>query len=893
MPINTARATNALIDEETFPAFFGEWLKRRRMVLDLTQEQLARRACCSIFTIRKIELGERRPSRQLAGLLAQALEIPPASQATFVEAARGQQGVDRLRSLLPAPTPQPQPKPGPIPGNLPRVPTHFVGREAELASLQELLRDPHCALLTIAGPGGIGKTRLAIEAARLAEDLFPDGTWFVPLAALNSPFQILPAIASALGFKFQAPSQPQAELIRYLRPKQALLVLDNVEHLLEGVGLFSEILRDCPRLKLLVTSHERLSLSSEWVFELHGLPLPPNDQVEQFDSFSSVALFIQSARQVQAGFEIPAAERGWVLQICKTMAGMPLGIELSAAWVVILSCKEIAQEIQSNLDFLATTLRDLPERHRSLRATLDHSWKLLNDEERVVISRLAVFPGNFSLEAAREICGASLSVLASLKNKSLLYRGDNEFYILHEIIRQYAWLKLAEDSAELERVKDRHAAYYVQRLARWEPALQSARQLETFNEMALVIDNLSQAWRHTVTGCRPGSNGSTRLCADMLHSALFSLSLFYEQRCRSREAIPLFKESVEYLQSVQPEFEGIEEYTSLISVLGHITGYLALHHIYVDQPEKTNGYFSTALQLLEESQSRVEKAQIQVMLASSVLLQGQLQQAQALLVHCREVFREAGAKWWYALATVNLGLIYLNLGELQASEALFAEGFQLVAPGDLRTELPLRDGFALVLFLKGDHLRAEQWMQENLQLSYLFGNFHLTASIFSALGWVALATQRVDLAIEYIQNSLQLLNEFGDTRSLATYQLYLGRSFTARSDFQAARAQFRRVIQISNAQVYLAHIFLVLVCIARIYQSEAQTAKALEIALLLAHCPTPYEPLESRRMQLVAELLAVLPADQVASIQQRVAGRLAPGQAEVEALAYAVELAST
>jgi predicted ATPase/transcriptional regulator with XRE-family HTH domain len=510
----TAKEPILLNGQSEFPILFGDWIKRRRQELDLTQEQLAKRACCSVFAIRKIEMGERRPSRQLAGLLAQALEITAEDQSTFIKVARGELNLERMAAPVPAQAIQAVPTgpSGQMSGSLPRALTPFIGRELELAALSQLLGDPQCKLLTIIGPGGIGKTRLAIEAAQHAVDLFPDGVWFIPLISLNSPTLIVPAIAEALNVSFQFRSTNPTQLLRYLHPQKALLLIDNAEHLLDGVGVFAEILEECPQVKLLVTSRERLNLLSEWVFEIQGLPVPASDQVEKIEDFSSVALFLQSARRVQAGFEIREVDRKWVQRICRAMEGMPLGIELSTAWVGLLSCQEIAKEIEHKLDFLCVSMRDLPERHRSLRATLDHSWKLLKDEERLVLSRLSVFRGSFSLEAAQEICGASLVLLSSLKNKCLLYRTEQGLYHLHEIIRQYAEGKLAEDPGENERVKDRHAAYYVQCLAKWEKALQSSRQLETFDEMAQVIDNLSQGWRHMVTHCRTGTG--SQFCAD-------------------------------------------------------------------------------------------------------------------------------------------------------------------------------------------------------------------------------------------------------------------------------------------------------------------------------------------------------------------------------------------
>ncbi len=514
MTTGEAKRTTISRDEQDFPLYFGEWIKHCRQELDLTQTQLAKRASCSVFAIRKIEAGERRPSRQLAELLAKSLEIPSEEQATFVKVARGELSIDRLSP--PAQTTARESRSAvqsaSIPGNLPRELTSFIGREPELTALGQLLQDHQCSLLTIVGPGGIGKTRLAVEAAHHSEALFPDGVWFVPLVSLSSPVQIVPAIAGGLDFKFQDPTNLQAQLLRYLRTKRALLVLDNAEHLLDGVSVFTEILKDCPQIKLLVTSRERLNLLSEWVFDLQGLPVPPNDLVESFDAYSSVALFLQSARRVRAGFELWEFERQWVIRICRTMEGMPLGIELSAAWVGLLSCEEIAKEIEHNLDFLSVAMRDLPERHRSLRATLDHSWKLLNAEERLILSRLSVFHGNFSREAAQTICDASLAVLASLMKKSLLYRNDQEYYGLHEIIRQYAKLKLSEDPGEDGRVKDRHASYYVQCLSEWEKALKSSRQVETFIQMAQVIDNLSQGWQYMVTQGLTRAGKSNRFC---------------------------------------------------------------------------------------------------------------------------------------------------------------------------------------------------------------------------------------------------------------------------------------------------------------------------------------------------------------------------------------------
>jgi predicted ATPase/transcriptional regulator with XRE-family HTH domain len=877
------------IDEEHFPLYLSEWIKRRRQELDLTQGQLAKRACCSVHAVRKIEMGERRPSRQLAEMLAQALEIPLEGQNNFVLVARGERSVESLRSLTPGSVSQPAGVSIPVSGNLPRALTPFIGREPEISALSQLLQDPECSLLTIVGPGGIGKSRLAVEAAQHSKELFPDGMWFVPLVSLNSPPQIVPAIAGALDFKFQDPTNPQRQLLRYLGTKRALLLLDNAEHLLEGVEMFTEIMESCPQVKLLVTSRERLNLLSEWVFEIQGLPVPPTDQVEQFETYSSVALFLQCARRVLAGYELREAEREWVLRICRILEGMPLGIELAAAWVGLLSCEEIAREIEHNLDFLSASLRDLPERHRSLRATLEHSWKLLGEEERLALSQLSVFRGSFSREAAQAICGASLAVLSSLRNKSLLNRTGQELYHLHEAIRQYAALKLAEDPGENERVNDRHAMYFVQCLASWEKALQSSRQLETLNEMARSIDNLSQGWRHMVTHCRPGNGNRNQFCADLLQSALFSLNLFYEMRCRSLEAVELLLNSVQYLKTVQAEFELTEERSRFISVLGLTTAYLGLHHIFILQYEKANDYLEEAIHLLEKGQSRIEMAQAKVRMAAVNNLSGRLNEAVELLEQSKEVFREAGEDWWYLLSIINLAEVFISLRRLEECEALYLEGFRLVKPGDLRLGLPLRIGFAFVLYLRKEFTRAEQLLQENLELSYQLENYRMTASALFDLGRVALASNRVDLAEEYFQKSINLQRGFGELNDLTMIFLYLGKCYAAKHNRPAAHDQFRQVIKIAQSFDLFYMVCWGLANMARTYLEEGQTEKALGITLAIKSYPIEIKIVQEEIVLLLADLQAALPEGQLEAAMEQVSVDIPTDQAKAAVLAFALE----
>ena len=321
--------------------------------------------------------------------------------------------------------------------NLPVPRTSFVGRASELEAIDRLLEDPGCRLLTLVGPGGAGKTRLALEAAARRVDRYPHGVHFVPLASVASPDFLAPALAESIQFAVDGAHSgfsAQEQLLDYLSERSTLLVLDNFEHLVEGSGLLSEVIERAPQVELLTTSRERLNVQSEWVFDVEGLGLAENGN----GSASAVRLFVERATQVAPGFALDDAGYSQALRICRLVDGMPLGIELAASWVSVLSCAEIADEIEGNIDFLATSMRDVPERHRSLRAAIDQSWRLLTDEQRSAFSRLSVFRGSFDRSAAVAVTGADLRLLSELVAKSLLRRPDFGRFELHELLRQYA-----------------------------------------------------------------------------------------------------------------------------------------------------------------------------------------------------------------------------------------------------------------------------------------------------------------------------------------------------------------------------------------------------------------------------------------------------------------------
>jgi predicted ATPase len=759
------------------------------------------------------------------------------------------------------------------------------------------MANPECHCISLVGPGGIGKTRLALQTAEQHRADFAHGVAFIPLASVGSVEAAIPAIAGAIRLSFYGPDDPKLQLLNSLCEKHMLLILDNVEQLLvEGplqaniVELVPEILQRAPGVKLLVTSREVLNLQGEWVFEVRGLAFPETEQTRKLDEYAAVALFMQRARRASPRSTFDEADLAGIAHICRLVEGMPLAIELAATWLRILSPAEIAREIEGSLDFLSASLRDLPERHRSMRVVFDRSWQRLSAREQQVLSHLSIFWGGFSRQAAEQVAGASLPVLSTLVNRTLLRRAAAGRYELHELVRQYAERKLAEDPGEQERVKDRHATYYVRCLAEWENALKGPQQLETLNEMAQMISNLRQGWRWMLVNGKFSYLKSDQFNSRLFHSSSFSLSLFYEMRWRSWEAVSLFTEVVEFLKAVRAAPERLEDFCRFNSVLGTITAYLGLHQMNVYQHAKARENLEEAIHLLENSQSRLERAQAQSILGWSYFQQGKMQRSAELLKQSLASYQEERNTWWYLVSSVYLAQVYVFSGNLSESESICQEVSRFGAPGDLRLEIPLKRIYAYLYYFRKQYVEAEQLMQVNLQLAYQYKNHRvIIANRLTDLCRVALATNRNDVAEKYIQECIDLVSEYGESYELAFAMLYLGKCFVARSEIEAGRDQFRQVIKMGHAFDAFYLVYWGMVNIARTYMVEGQIEKALEISLVLKDCSVEYKIAQDEGNYLLADLQAMLPKEQVEAVMKQVNGRIPADQAGAAALAYALE----
>jgi predicted ATPase len=543
--------------------------------------------------------------------------------------------------------------------------------------------------------------------------------------------------------------------------------------LLKGVGLFGEMLERAPGVKLLVTSRERLNLQGEWVFELQGLPVPPAHQTERVEEYSAVALFLQSARRSQAGFELQVEEQPWVVRICEMVDGMPLGIELAAAWVPVLSCREIAQEIERSLDFLATTMRDVPERQRSLRAAFDHSWSLLGAEEQGMLSRLAVFRGGFGREAAEQVAGATLPGLLALASKSLVRREEKGRYDLHEVVRQYALSHLAEDPQQ-EATCDRHCEFYLALLRDREVAFKSAAQRGALRELTDEIDNVRAAWAWTVK----------REKFELLGQAMRCFGTFYEMRGWFREGIEHVDPVIHALR-LRLADEGRQR------VLGQALAQQGLLFFRQGKHDGGQSLFEESLSILRPIDDPALLVDPLIFYGIIKFLWGEIERAQSLLDEGLARAQAAGDQWFAAYAIYNQGYIASLLGRYTEGYEQMLVGLAMWrALGDPRyTALGLNFISPTAIKL-GHYEEAQAFLQESLTLCTQVGDRWGTGTAYRHLGLLALAQGDIPAAQSLIHKSLNLFTEFVTGWDIVLSLVYLGEAAVAAGDMSEARRIF-------------------------------------------------------------------------------------------------------
>ncbi|HZR44709.1 MAG TPA: LuxR C-terminal-related transcriptional regulator [Ktedonobacteraceae bacterium] len=611
------------------------------------------------------------------------------------------------------------------------TPTPFVGRLQEMDEISSLLSDPSCRLLTLVGPGGIGKTRLALEVASHIRTSFPDGLFFVPLASLNRADDLLSAIVEATPFCFTQDTRSLREqFLSHLQEKHAqriLLVLDNMEHLLDGVDLISDILAVTTGLKILATSREALNLQEEWVRQIPGLTYPDQANGKPLEDYSAVQLFLDRARRIRGDFDLAETDQS-VVEICRLVEGMPLAIELATSWLKTLQPADIAREIQHNLDILATRSRNLSERHRNIRSVFSHSWQLMSEEERNVFQKVSVFRGGFRREAAEVVAGASLQTLAGLIDQSMLRLNVAGRYDVHELLRQYGAEQL-DSTGQTETVQRAYVDYYLGMLCQLEHNIKSHQQIAALDTIAADFENVRHAWQHAIE--------QKQFVA--LSQATESLHWFADMRGRYHEIIALLRAAIEQF----PSSPTPEEFFLFCRIQARLIRLILLSGLRIEHDLRDQINICLATARAQQNQAEIGFC----LLVSGILAVCQAKDerihpsksAETLFQECLDVFKALGDSFYQADTLAWLAWEVPFGDEYDSGcQALLKQSL------DLRRKIGDRNGIAWITLnlssialMQLDYPSYERYARETLALMREIGS---AKGILEAMSYVARAT---------------------------------------------------------------------------------------------------------------------------------------------------------
>ena len=663
--------------------------------------------------------------------------------------------------------------------NLPSLElTSFVGREKEMADVRALIA--RSRLVTLMGPGGAGKTRLALQAAANLGDQFAQGVWLIELAPLDAPEMVVQTTASAFGVREMAARPLLQALIDYLRARDLLVVLDNCEHLVRAAAeLSAALLRECPRIRIIATTREALAVSGEAVYRVPSLLSPEPRSIvaaAQLATYDATRLFIERAVVSAPTFTATDAAAPIVAQICRRLDGIPLAIELAAARVKVLSVEQIARRLDDRFRLLTSGPRTGLPHHQTLRAAVEWSYDLLDEDERRLLSRLAVFAGAFSLEAAEEVCGSSgiaadavLDLLARLADKSLVFteaRNADTRYRLLETIRAYGRDRL-EESGEADATLHRHLLWSVRFAEQADGELRGPEQVEWLERLALDYDDLRAALEWARHQDRHVDAWARLACA---------LHRFWSLRGYLREGREWLEQAASHA-AVNPVLRAKAAWGA---------GTLAFD---LGEYSRAEALGETSLRLSRENADPLGIALSLTMLGRVAQNRGDFQRATALLEEAATRSRASGQRWALAQTLNALGTAARGQRDYRRAKDLLEESLALSrALGDKSGLAGSLGSLGVIARFQGDYARARTLHEESLALRRELGDRLTIATSLGSLGTVFLDQGDYERARGLLEESLILCRELGDKLDAAAALGNLGLAAHYQGDSARAAA---------------------------------------------------------------------------------------------------------
>jgi predicted ATPase/DNA-binding XRE family transcriptional regulator len=736
---------------------FGALLRRQRLAISLTQEQLAECSGVAKRTIQDLERGVARPRRETARQLIGALNLSPEARTVF-------EAVRPSRRPRVAHSPSHEPRAQPVGtgttaqrhhGNLPVPRTRLIGREQAVAAVRQLLLRDDVGLVTLTGPPGTGKTRLSLQVAADVLDRFEDGACFVELAPISDPALVPSTIAQTVGVRDVVGRPLLDVLLDALRDRQLLLVLDNFEQILPAAAVVDALLQACPRLTVLVTSRAALQLRGEHEYPVPPLALPDSEQPitpDTLSKYGAVALFVERATAITPDFVLTNANAPTVAEICARLDGLPLAIELATARIRLLPPEAMLPRLGHGLDLLAGGRRDLPARQQALRNTISWSYDLLSEAEQRLFRCLGVFVGGFTLDAAESVCKVEgdlgidvLDGLESLVSKSLVKQqadaaGDPRFTML-ETIREYA-LEQLQASGERELLQRRHAAVYVGLAEEARPHFAAFDQVRWLDRVERDRDNLHTALRWAIE----------REDAELGMRLAWSLAIFWYWRGYHSEGLTL--QGAVLALPAGPELAGLR------ARLTQGIGFLAVRQ----------GDYPTARALIEESLASARRQDDRELLAGILVGYGRVTRqigdiaaAQPVLQECLVLSRELGLTRYVAEALLNLGVIALDADrDIDAAWALSEESLALYRGlGNRRMAGTLLRTMGRIARLRGDTSSARAFVGESLVAFGEVGDYGEVPSVLNVLAALDADGGQLERAVRLVAAAATLADRMG------------------------------------------------------------------------------------------------------------------------------------